>query len=574
MIQRILSLLGAVCFSALACAQNAPVTTAATVTNAVPGSVQVPLTVVNFTNIGAISLTIDYKYSVMHYVSCTPNPLLMPFMASDADLGNGNHRITMGWFGSGKTLADGSTILTLNFTFIGGSTALTWYDDGASCEYADGNYNVLNDIPTSSYYINGYVCGILSPPGAISGDNSICTGQSGVYYSVDPVPGAGGYAWTVPPGAVISGGGSSTWIYADYPAGSSSGYVTVAATNDCGTGPSSQLYVTVNPTPDANAGNDTTILYLTSATLHAASGGAGTYGYHWSPEYLLVDPDAQTTLTVPLVSTTIFTVLVTNLSTYCQNTDQVTVSVSGGPLTVNPVAVPDSVCKGSSSQLSANAGGGSGSYTYAWTCVPPGSPPWSSGLPDPLVTPDTNTIYYLSVSDGFNTADGSVAVHVTPVPGTPVIVFENDQLASDTCCGNQWYLNGLPVPGAVGQTFTPEEEGLYFDIVRIGECSSDTSNTIYLFAAGEGDPGRETGLILFPNPADNILWLSWPGIPDESLIIRVFSMDGREMIHVPTDAIRPDEPFRLDVSTWSPGLYAATLLGNKGTRAKKVFLVR
>src|SRR5512133_563899 len=81
--------------------QNAPITTCATINNATPGAVSVPITVINFTNIGAISLTIDYDYSVMHFVNGTPNSQLMPFMASDADLGNGLHRITMGWFGSG-----------------------------------------------------------------------------------------------------------------------------------------------------------------------------------------------------------------------------------------------------------------------------------------------------------------------------------------------------------------------------------------------------------------------------------------------------------------------------------------
>jgi len=261
-------------------AQNAPVTTAGTVTGALPGTVSVPVSVTSFTGIGAISLTIDYEYAVMHFLQGTPNPSLLPFNIIDSDIGNGRHRIVMGWFGQGTTLPDGSVIMTLSFTFIGGSTALEWYDDGSSCEYADASFNVLNDIPASTYYLNGNVCGVLNVPGTIAGSNSVCAGQIGVYYSIDPVPGAGGYVWTVPPGATISGGGTSTWVYVDYTQGSVSGDVTAAATNLCGTGPSAELYVSVNPLPVANAGNDTTIPYGTSTTLHAANGGTGSFSIH------------------------------------------------------------------------------------------------------------------------------------------------------------------------------------------------------------------------------------------------------------------------------------------------------
>ncbi|MCK7539613.1 MAG: hypothetical protein MZV63_56235 [Marinilabiliales bacterium] len=83
------------------------------------------------------------------------------------------------------------------------------------------------------------------------------------------------------------------------------------------------------------------------------------------------------------------------------------VFVSGGPLNANPVAEPDSVCRGTSSQLYANPGGGSGAYSYDWTCIPPGDPPWTSSLANPVVAPDTTTQYLLTVFDGFNTAGGS-----------------------------------------------------------------------------------------------------------------------------------------------------------------------
>ena len=156
-----------------AIAQNAPITTAGTVGGAVPGSVDVPITVTDFNNIGAISLSIDYNYAVMQFVAGTPSPDLPSFPIGDLDLANGYHRLTMGWFGNGVTLADGDTIMTMHFTYISGTSTLTWQDNGPSCEYADGDYNVLNDLPTGEYYINGFVCGSLANPGTITGENSV-----------------------------------------------------------------------------------------------------------------------------------------------------------------------------------------------------------------------------------------------------------------------------------------------------------------------------------------------------------------------------------------------------------------
>jgi len=196
--------------------QNAPVTTLTTVINAVPGNVTVPITVVNFANIGAISLTFDYPYSMLHFVQGVPNPVLSSFSSSDNNLGNGNHRIVMGWYGSPKSLSNGSAIMTITFTYITGIASLEWYDDGPSCEYADGNYNVLNDIPTSTYYINGYVCGNIGSPGTISGSTSVCQGQTGVPYSVSPMSNVTGYIWTVPAGAVIANGDSTNSISVNF----------------------------------------------------------------------------------------------------------------------------------------------------------------------------------------------------------------------------------------------------------------------------------------------------------------------------------------------------------------------
>jgi hypothetical protein len=624
-------------------AQNAPVTTCSTVSGAVPGNVAVPVTVTGFTGIGAISLSIDYDHSVMQFVQGIPISSLPGFQCGDSDLGTGLHRISMGWYGQGTNLPDGTTIMTLVFTYVSGNSPLTWFENGSSCEYADAMGNVLEDTPTENYYLNGYVCGLLADPGTISGNNTVCQGQEGEIYSVVPVDNVNGYNWTLPDGAVIISGTNTNIITVNYSNAAISGSITVCGYNECGNGPVSSLSITVNTLPVANAGNDFAINYGTSTTLTAAPGGSGSFSYHWSPEELLVDPDVQNPQTVILTSTTIFSLVVTNQAGLCQSSDEVIVTITGGPLSVNPTALPSGICIGDAAQLYANAGGGSGNYQYLWTCIPPDNPPWTSILPNPVVTPESSRQYLLHVNDGFTEINGSVNVTVSllptstiygdtsfcgpgnlatlhidltgtppwsfnctngittviitgvntspydfitmdpgtysvvelqdancsgtssgtatvtifPVPEIPEITMLDFNLISNICCGNQWYLDNEPIPGATGQAYLATESGAYYDIVTLNGCSSDTSEVVdVIVGIEEYDPAK---IILYPNPADDFVHVHYPVPLSDKINITIYSPDGRiNGIYGITISQNRDE-YLIDIHYLTPGLYFVSL---------------
>lgn len=141
-------------------AQNAPVTTAATITNVLPGQqVVVPVTVNSFDNIGSVTLTMDYDTSKLRFLSYSRNPLLTGFFSvGDNELGNGKRRLILGWFGNGTTLASGNYIVKYTFEYISGEAILAWYDFGGQyCEYTNSNGTILNDSPFSTYYVNGLI---------------------------------------------------------------------------------------------------------------------------------------------------------------------------------------------------------------------------------------------------------------------------------------------------------------------------------------------------------------------------------------------------------------------------------
>lgn len=138
--------------------QNAPITIAPVFYNVTPGEVTVPVTVTGFDQIGAISLNLEYDPSVLTFVQGIQNPALTGMFAIGSNLlPSGMQSLAIGWFGNAQSLDDGSAIVDLKFNFLGGTTNLTWFDDGGSCEYTDAEYYALNDIPTACHFRNGII---------------------------------------------------------------------------------------------------------------------------------------------------------------------------------------------------------------------------------------------------------------------------------------------------------------------------------------------------------------------------------------------------------------------------------
>jgi len=141
---------------------TAPVTVAAS--RGVPHNspVTIPVTVNGFSNITALSLRLDYDPSVLTFTGYeNVNSELADLIVNDQTVSPSLHKVMMVWSDmTPRTIPAGGKIVDLLFTYVSGTTALTWNNtsnDGSDCEYADANGNPLPDIPTATYYINGEV---------------------------------------------------------------------------------------------------------------------------------------------------------------------------------------------------------------------------------------------------------------------------------------------------------------------------------------------------------------------------------------------------------------------------------
>lgn len=149
-------------FNGLIATQVAPVTYLPTQDYYATGSIEVPITVDDFVQIPTISLTFEYDSTIVNYEG-TFTSSLGGIAVGDSPSSGTLKRIVIGWFGSPTTLADGSEIIRLDFTYNLGSSALQWIDSGPDCEYSDANYMVLYDSPTSDFYIDGFIFQKMAP---------------------------------------------------------------------------------------------------------------------------------------------------------------------------------------------------------------------------------------------------------------------------------------------------------------------------------------------------------------------------------------------------------------------------
>ncbi len=117
-----------------------------------------------------------------------------------------------------------------------------------------------------------------SMPNAILGNDTICSGSINTFY-VDSVSGASTYTWSFP----SAWSGTSTTDSIILTADSSSGNITVTASNNCGTSPAQALAVVIKKAPGAPTSilGDTTVC-SGSASSYKTGIVAGATSYSWT----------------------------------------------------------------------------------------------------------------------------------------------------------------------------------------------------------------------------------------------------------------------------------------------------
>jgi uncharacterized repeat protein (TIGR03803 family) len=421
------------------------------------------------------------------------------------------------------------------------------------------------------------------PAGPVTGSSNVCQGQNGVNYSISSVPGASSYVWSYTGTGVTINQSTSTSVSVNFAANATSGNLSVYAVNSCGNGTAAIFPVSVNVHPVANAGANQYIPNGSSTILTgSANGGTGPYAYHWDPAAYLVNSNVQNPTTVILTTSMNFTLTVTD-AIGCSGTDDVFINVSG-PLTVDATANPDTVCYGQAVQLNAFAGGGSASYTYAWTSVPPG---FTATIPNPIAYPALNTIYNVTVNDGTSSVSDNVAVTVHTVPLVPPMPAGPDTVNLNVV--NYTDYTTTPVTGATGYSWLllPTSAGVIsgygttgtvtwnhaflgiaqIKVVALNTCGESNYSATKLTFANNVTGIRETGLssaVIYPNPNDGSFYVN-SDQPIEKVIVR--DLLGRTLF----SANNPEEGYRFSLDL-PEGAYFVQISGKDSNIIRKMIV--
>jgi hypothetical protein len=112
--------------------------------------------------------------------------------------------------------------------FYGAMDDIAFWNRALTQTDVDNLYNYSSELPGAA--------------GNITGPYTFCHGQTGVEYSVEPIPYATGYVWTIPSGTTIVSGANTHTITVDFSNTAVPGSFTVYGTNSLGNGTVSSPY--------------------------------------------------------------------------------------------------------------------------------------------------------------------------------------------------------------------------------------------------------------------------------------------------------------------------------------------
>jgi gliding motility-associated-like protein len=220
-----------------------------------------------------------------------------------------------------------------------------------------------------------------------------------------------------------------------------------------------------NAIPQLDAGQDLFIPRGTAANLQAVvRNGSGDYAFQWQPESLVENPEVAATATQPLQQSVFFELFVTDNLSLCQASDQLSVFVTGGLLSVNLQAGKEFICPGEPIQINALPSGGDGNYSRQWFI---NGQILSNASWQVIDYPTEDTWYKIIVESGDQQAKDSVLVRMNMLP--QVFTLDGGGLFCDSQLPPEVFLMGSE-PGM--------EYKLYLNGQFTGLSKNGTGNTL------------------------------------------------------------------------------------------------
>jgi hypothetical protein len=478
---------------------------------------------------------------------------------------------------AGNNYPCGNTTQTYSVTAVGGASSYIWtipsgWTGSSSTNSITVNINnspgtitvkALNGCGQSSVtplLVN--VITALANPGTITGKDTVCSGSLQTY-SINAVPGATSYVWTLPSGWSGTTTGTSIQAFA----GSSTGTLSVTAFVTCATSPQSSkpvnVVTTVNPAVTISAPS-VPLCQGTPVTITANPSFPGSApAYQWQKNGLNVFAFGSSYTSSALTTGDTIRVVMTSNAVCAANTTAVSNALSPViiPSVVPGVSIntipPIVICKGTPVTFTTTSTGTGAAPSYQWykngTLIPGANvTTYTDGA---LNNADTLTIRMTTTATcatmpvatsnkvGVSVSDmviPTVSISVSPSDiasaGQP-LTFTATQSNGGVTPDYQWQRNGVNIPFETGATYTSSTlspgDHISVKMLSYAPCASPEqvgSNDVVLRSAlGVGSAGSWAGSVsLYPNPTTGRFTIggSWDGLVQGGQQVRVEVLSG------------------------------------------------
>ncbi|MCF6360711.1 MAG: HYR domain-containing protein [Cyclobacteriaceae bacterium] len=133
---------------------------------------------------------------------------------------------------------------------------------------------------------------------------------------------------------------------------------------------------------------------------------------------------------------------------------------------------------------------------------------WDNGVTDGVAFAPTATTTYTVIGTDINSCEATAQITITVnlLPEQPIISVAESMLISSSAVGNQWFMDGSAISGAVQQSYTISTGSAVYTVqVTIDDCASDMSDPVIITGLNELI-SKET-LSIWPNPVSNQIFV-------------------------------------------------------------------